>query len=463
MSISFGSINTGLPKDIVQQIIAAEKIPLQRMAQNKGKIEEKKSLVQDLTKRVQDLRDHIQKNSTGRSLKELKVDSNSDMVDKNVANVGNYQFEVTQLAQKSSAMTSGFADKDDSYVGVGFIRYNLPDGETKEVYVDSDNASLSGVAKLINKEGSNGMRATVVNDGSGSDTPWRLVLSLENTGDKNRAEFPHFYFVDGEQDLYVEKERPAQDAKIKLDGFEIEVPGNKVEDIIPGVTIDLKKAEPGEEFSIKISEDVAAVSEKIQGLTDKINSILTFINEQNNMDENTDSTRTLGGDLALQTLESRIRRSLFTPIKTQYGNKRASDLGISFNRQGVLEFDQSKFDSALSDNYEMVSQILTGQFKEGGIKEPGFMDQLKKMADSALQYPAGVLQSRSKSLQSNIDQIDRRVEQKERMIANKEERLKQKFARLESTISRIKGQGAGVGAIGGGGAPQGGGGIGQLV
>lgn len=452
MSISFGSINTGLPKDIVQQIMQAEKIPLARMEEKKGKIGEKKALVDQLNQITSELQKHLALNANSRSLREFKVDTNNDIVgvtvDKNAADVANYQLEVMQLAQKSSAMSSGFPDRDESYVGVGFIRYNLPDGESREIYVGPDDATLDGIAKLINKDSESGMRATVVNDGSDTDSPWRLVLSLKETGDMKKAEFPYFYFVDGIRDLYLEFERPAQDAKIKLDGFEIEVPENKVKDIIPGVTIDLKKARPGEEFSLKVDEDIEAVGTKIKDLIDKVNGILTFIKEQSAIDETTDTSRTLGGDIMIKTLQSRLRAVMFESVKTEFGNYRIGDLGVTFNRDGLLEYDEKKFEQELSANYEKVSQILTGRYKEeGGGKEPGFMDKLNDAVGAALRFPDGLISSRKKSLQSNIDQIDRRIAQKQRQLQQKETQLKDKFARLESTISNIKGQGAGVAAL----------------
>lgn len=51
------------------------------------------------------------------------------------------------------------------------------------------------------------------------------------------------------------------------------------------MTIDLKKAKPGEEFTIKISEDVQAVGAKVSDLVTKINGVLSFIKQQNTMDE----------------------------------------------------------------------------------------------------------------------------------------------------------------------------------
>src|SRR5690606_163143 len=113
-----------------------------------------------------------------------------------------------------------------------------------------EHSSLAGIAKLINGDTDNGMHANVVNSGDGTDEPWKLIISLEETGDGQKANFPNLYMVDGEVDIFFEGERAAQDAKVKLDGFEIELPSNTSTELIPGVTIDLKKAKPGEEVTI---------------------------------------------------------------------------------------------------------------------------------------------------------------------------------------------------------------------
>jgi flagellar hook-associated protein 2 len=455
LGISFGSINTGLPKDIVKQIISAEQVPIQNMEKQKGKIADKKGLVDQLSKLVEDVRGNIALNGNARSLREFKVDTNTDIIgvttDKNRAAPGNYQFEVLELAQKSSAMSTGFSDKDESYVGVGFIQYTLPNGETKDIYVDSSNASLSGIAKMINKNSQLGVTANVINDGSGSDAPWRLVLSLNQTGDEALVEFPYFYFVDGEDDFQLEFQREAHDAKVKLDGFEVELPENKAKDLIPGVTIDLKKAKPGEEFSIKIAEDIEAVGAKVNDLVAKLNAVLKFIKEQNTMDEKTDTSRTLGGDIMLQTLQGRIHSAVFKDILTDSGYHRASEIGVTFNREGMIDFDQKKFQTLLSENYNLATQILTGAYNEDdGTKSQGLIDNLSDTVNAVLRTPDGIVSSRKKTLQGNIEAIDRRISQKQKYLEEKEKNLKDKFARLEGTISKIRSQGSGVAALGAG-------------
>ncbi len=449
MGISFGSINSGLPKDIVQQIVEAEKIPINQMEARKGKIENKKALVQQLTSLIENMRGEVLKNKNARSLRELAINTGDATniavnADKNIAEPGKYQLEVVQLAQKSSTISNGVEDKDKTYVGVGYIKAVLPNGDKKEIYVDEGSATLSGIAKLINGDSELGMRATVVNDGKDSDEPWRLMLSMSETGDNNKVEFPYLYLVDGEVDIYFDQERPAQDAKIKLDGFEIEVPTNKVTDLIPGVTIDLKKAKPGEEINLEISEDIQKIGGKISSLVDNINNVLKFIKEQNTLDEKTDTSQTLGGDLTLTTIESRIRSAVFTSINTDAGPMRMGDLGITFQRDGLLKFDQPKFEAALSKDYKAVSQTLTGKYSLEGGKSNGFIDILDDTAKILLNQPNGVLTTRKGGLQSQINQIDRQINTRQRHIQQKEEVLKAKFARLEETISRIRGQGAGL-------------------
>ena len=422
------------------------------MEGRKGKVKAKQELVGDLIKRMEEMRGLLNANSDDRSLKELEANYNDKIVgvtmDKNKARPGSHQIEVVQLAQKSSAMTSGFESKEDSYIGVGYIQYYLPDGESREIYVDSEHATLGGVAKLINNTPESGMTAKVIDDGSGTDQPYRLIVSLTDSGDINKAEFPYFYFVDGENDFFLEKEREAQDAIIKVDGFEVQLPENKAKDIIEGVTLDLKKAVPGEEFTLGVTEDINKISEKIQDMVGKINSVLSFIKEQNTLDQNSDTSRTLGGDFILQTIESRLRSTMFKNILTEEGYRRAGDIGIKFQRDGLLKLDSKKFDNMLSSNYKVVSQVLTGYISDETGNSPGLVDNLKSTVSETLKAPGGILRSRQRSLRNNISQIDRRIQQKQRTIERKEKNLKDKFARLEGTISKIKNQGAGIAALG---------------
>ena len=456
MAISFGSINTGLPKDIVQKLIAAERVPIAQMQAKKDKINSKAALLNQLTSLVQNMKTAVSSNASANSLRELSAEFNKELVDvsidKQAAQPGNYTFTVERLAKQSSAFTNGFESRDDTHVGVGYLEYYLPNGDSKEIYIDKENSTLDGIAKLINQDGGNGMSAVVVNDGSESDTPFRLIISLDDSGDINTAKFPDIYLVDGDEDLFIETEKKAQDAQVTINGMPVELSANIAADIIPGVTIDLKKAQPGEEFTISVNENITEVTGKVESIVNSINEVLLFIKQQNNLDQSSDTSRTLGGDLTLQTLESMIRRAVFRPIPTSEGPQRISRIGLQFQKDGLLKLDTNKLSAEMKRNYKFVSQVLTGGFKSGkGPQSSGFIDNMREVAARATRYPSGALSTRKSGLKSSIRQIDDQIDQKNRLLERKERMLKDKFARLESTISEIRGQSAGVAALGGGG------------
>ena len=435
----------------MEQIISAEKIPIQKMEQKKAKVQEKTALINEFSKHIEDLNAKIIKNNNLKEFGEFKVATDQSLIsvstDKKVAIPGDYRFEVVKLAQKSSALTSGFADKDKSNVGVGFLEYFLPNGESQSLFIDSSDSTLTGVARLINSDPNIGMKANVINDGTGSENPWRILLSLDETGKEKRAEFPYLYFVDGERDFYIDQEREADNAVVKLDGFKIEAPSNQIASLIPGLSIELNRAEEGKEFNLKVSNDIPATSEKLNDIVNGINSILQFINVQNTMDDKTDTSRTLGGEVLLQTVEHKLRGLIFKPIETEFGSKRISDLGVTFQKNGLLSLDKNKLEAKLSGNFREVAQILYGKTKE---KTPGFINNLGTWAKETLSPPSGAVPLKKNTLRKNIDTINKKIENTERLIGQKEVNLRTKFANLEREISKIKGQGNGVASIGGG-------------
>ena len=205
---------------------------------------------------------------------------------------------------------------------------------------------------------------------------------------------------------------------------------------------------PGEEFSISITEDKEAITLKVKDIVDKINAVLTFIKEQNSMDDKTDTTRTLGGESLLQTLESRIRSALFKTVNTKSGPRRVGDIGITFQRTGLLQFDSKAFESAVAKDFQTVADVLTGTVDGNGIKYEGFIGTIFQTANLSLRTPDGVISSRKRTFGDRIEDIDRRIEDKERMLSQKEKSLKDKFSRLESTMSQIRNQGAGIASLG---------------
>ncbi len=449
-AITFGGINTGLPPNLVEQLIEAEKIPIKNMQTQKGKSENRMKLVTDIETKIGDIQSKIGELTNSRGFTDIKLNSSdpnviNGTVDPSLASSGNWTVEVVKLAEKAAAITNGFPDKDNTQLGVGYFRFQTAEGE-KSVYIKGDNNTLEGAAKSINAAHV-GVRASIINDRKDTDNPFKLVLSAEGVGAEKGIEYPTLYFLDGDQDLYFDSKKEATNGTVKVDGFEFDISDNNLKDLIPGINLELKKASPGNPVTLSVKEDHEVIVGKVKGFVDSMNAVLSFIQAQNKLEKNTDTSQTLGGDSLLRTVESRLRQLIQSP---QYGLKGSiktmTDVGIRFTRAGILELDQKKFETVLGGNPDDVHSFLVGDGYTSG-----FVPSLKREIGNLLNTAFGPIANRKRGLQDKINDYDRRIETKEKQLSKKEEQLREKFSRLEETMSRLKSQGNQVAAMGGGG------------
>jgi flagellar hook-associated protein 2 len=447
MAISFGGMGSGLPPNIVDQLMEVEKIPVKTIEKAKGKEENRLKLITELETKLNAITGSIGGLASARGFSDMKLNSGDTnvvqgAVDPNAAVNGNWNIEVDALAQKAAAITNGFPDKDKTQVGVGYFRFTTPQGD-KEVYINGSNNTLQGVADTITRSGI-GVKASVLNDRSTPDAPFKLMVTGDDVGGDHQITYPTLYFLDGDQDLYFDQQREAKNGKVKVDGFEFEVGDNKVTDVIPGVTLELKQATPGRTVNVSVKEDKEVVTGKVKTFVDSVNGVLAFIQQQNALSKESDTTQTLGGDSILRSVENRLRSLVQNPqLGLGTDVTRLNQIGIVFTRAGVLEYDEKKFNNALAANPASVQKFLAGD----GFST-GFIPSLKREVGVLVSTSFGPVAIRKKALQDKISQMDQQIENKQRQLAKKEEMLRNKFARLEETMSRLKGQGSAIGGIG---------------
>jgi len=437
-----------------QRVAKAEQKPLQRIEEREKKIENKLGLVRDFKQKVSDVKTALMGMRNVRDFRELKgTSSDPDIldvssIDKSKATPGKYDFEVLNLANTDSIMTYGFGDPKKSEVGVGYVEFKTPDGETKEVYINSDNNSLEGVASSINKANL-GIKAYVVQDGTDSDEPWRLVITGDETGWKNDFEWPTFYLLDGDLEFDTERSRDAKSAIVRFNGQPVMLQENKINDILPGISIDLKKAKPGEPIFFEVGADIAKMGEKVQTLVDSSNAVLKFIQDQNSLGSKSygDPTKALGGDVTIQALENRFRTLIQRTTNDLPGSpvQRMADLGIQFNRSGLLDFDAEKFQSVLNNNFDDVAALVSGT-------QPleGFANEMISLVDGIVRSGDGMMTVREKNLQGQLDRMAKEKEKTEGRVEQKLQRAKEEFGRAEAAIQEMQNMSAQIGGGGGG-------------
>ncbi len=447
--IRVNGLASGLPPNLVDQVIEAERMPVKQMQEKKTKIEDKVKLVGDLESKINDIGKNIsqilgRKGFVDKMFTSGFPDIISGTLDPEIADPGEWTLEVVQLATKPSVSSNGFPDKNETTMGAGYIRFIDTEGEQREVYIDEDNSTLEKVAEKINNS-SSGVRATIVNDRSDKSESFKLELSGLKTGDDNEIEFPVVYLLDGKQDFQFVENNKAKNAIYKLDGHEYQSDSNMIADLLPGVTLDLKQAKQGQPIRLNVSENYDVISDKMKTFVESYNAALGFIQGQNKLSETKDGLKRLGplgGDGMLRTTESRLRSIIQTPQFTDSDIQRVIELGIEFNRNGSLEFNQDKFKKILTSDPQRVVKFL-----RGNLVDVGFIPQMNRNLKSLTDSTTGVVGSRKKNYQERANQVDKSIERKEKSLEKREDQLRKKFSDMETAMSKIQGQGAALGGL----------------
>ncbi len=444
MRITFGGINTGLPPNLVDDLIKAEKIPIKNMEAKKAKVETRLKLVNYLGNMVNKVDGSLGDLASVTGFNDIELDSADPKIISGTANStspkGSWSLEVDQLAQRAAALTNGFPDKNKTQIGTGYFRFNTPKGE-KSVYINSSNDTLQGAADAINNADI-GVTASVVEDHTNPKDPFRLMITGNGVGGDKKVGYPTLYFLDGDRDIYIDKQRPAKNGIIKVDGFKFQTDSNSVSDVIPGVTLNLLQAAPGRTVNLTVKANAAKVSAKITTFVKSMNDVLGFIQSQNHLNRYTDTSKTLGGDFLLNEVQSQLTDLIERP---QYGVGPINylwQLGIHFTRGGTLKLNADKFKSALAKSPDAVKDFFAGN----GVTT-GFAPLLHQTVMNLTAMGYGPIEDKKQSLRDEITQMDQNIAQQQRLLAQKAQMLREKFARLEQTMGQLKQQGSSIASM----------------
>ena len=459
VGLRFDPMGGGQLKAALNAIVEADKQPIKVLEKRKEIENTKLKLFNDFKGKFTALQSSLGSMVGYSKFKELKAELGdgaslaSVTVDKEKANAGSWEVEVKELAERSSMISNGFTDPNKKVLGSGYITLQLANGDSQDIYVMNEEASLYGVASKINAIPDGVVKATVLKDESDAEKPYRLVLNARKDGAGNNVKVPQLYFVDGDEDFYIDKDKGSKNALLTVDGFDVELGSNDVPDFLQGVGMSLKQAKPGQKFTLNIKADYVKVTDKIKKVIDGVNGVLEFINKQNQVDESSDTKTTFAGDTSLQNIEFRMRNLMHEGFGAHFENEdkfkifHLSEFGIEFDKKGVLSMKEDKFQKAMEGDFDGIAEALSG--------EKGFISQLKTVMESYTDPGTGVLASKDKSFQARIKQIDNDIATKERNLEKKTENLTQQFSRLQGSLSDMQKQQSYLSATlgGGGGNP----------
>lgn len=305
------------------------------------------------------------------------------------ATVSNYAIKVIQLAQSQKLATASFASTSAT-VGSGTMTITLgkydsatntftanPDKTAKNITISAANSSLTGIRDAINA-GDAGVTATIVSDGqSGS----RLVLTSKESGEVNSIKVSvadadgNNSDGDGLSRLAYDPSasagagknltelQGARNAKLNIDGIDVQSTSNVVTGVLSGITLNLFKTSPDNAVSLNVTKDAKAIKDSVTAFVTAFNAVNTTLRNLTKYDDSTTKAAdkkngALLGDATARSISSQIKMALTKSVGGTDNFATLSQIGVAIQRDGSLALDASKLEKAIDTNLDDVAKLF---------------------------------------------------------------------------------------------------------
>jgi flagellar hook-associated protein 2 len=283
----------------------------------------------------------------------------------NLAAAGSFTLEVTRLAtaHKLSARPLGAVGQTlaEAWNGgaafAGTLELGLAGGAKAAIAVDGGMSADDLRAAINAVAAQTGVSASLL---SVSATDRRLVLSATETG---RA----IELGDAGGDAVATLIGPAtlqaaQTALLTVDSVPLERAGNRIDDVLPGVTLDLYRAEPGAEVAVDIQPSLVAAKERLVGFVEAYNELRDFVVRQSAVGAGgqVGEDAVLFGDRTLRALGQSLGGVVGGAVPGLAAGALSTlrDVGISLEAGGRLRIDEATLDSRLLSRLDEVRRVF---------------------------------------------------------------------------------------------------------
>jgi flagellar hook-associated protein 2 len=283
---------------------------------------------------------------------------------------GSYTLTVSQLATSMKVASSTMSDTT-ALGETGSFTIAAADGTAATINVTSD-MTLSDIASAISAQSAaTGVNATLVQVSSGQYT---LVLSSADTGQAITATatsgddvLTDIGVTSSSGGGFANVLQQAQDAVITLDGTTITRSSNTLDDVLPGVTLNLDgTTAAGDTVTLNIASDTSGVTSAVESFISAYNNLHDFLETQESETDGTvSSTAYLFADTTIRSLTSELD-TLISGASASGSAGGASDaisylsqLGITLDSSNDLELsDPTALSDALSANPDALQSFF---------------------------------------------------------------------------------------------------------
>jgi flagellar hook-associated protein 2 len=351
------------------------------------------------------------------------------------AAAGSYQVDVTQVAKAQRIASNGFAERSTALNGNAAFTLALAinGGTSQNISVTTD--TPAGVVAAINGA-KLGVTAQLIQT-SGA-TPWKIVVTGEEGAEKAFTLSSTSAVALGfDVQLPANQVQTAQNAILSVNGLTVERATNSISDVVDGVTFNLATVTTGA-ARIDLTRDTSGITSKIDNL---VTAYKNFEDNLKILGDRASEVEEFGGALAGDSLLQNIRaqvRGMLTATSTTPGTtvKAPRDVGLTFDRNGVLEFDKEKLATQLQSNFDEVVQMFSANTNNQSIYSaaPGGVagDAFNKL--DALMRSTGLIAQQTSNATQQVDRFKADLEKLEDQMKKLLERYTRQFSAMESIV-----------------------------
>ncbi|MHA6252362.1 flagellar filament capping protein FliD [Oceanobacillus sp. CAU 1775] len=501
-----GGLASGIDtENIIRELMAAERIPLDKLEQNRTKMEWQRDAFRDVNKQISELE---------RMITDMRLNSNvinpktvtSTMpgaitaTGSSSANEGSYKIAVTQLA--STAINVGntgnnklstdelnqeikaLANQKISFYTYGEANQEkgLEAGMQQRSFTITADDTIDSVIKKINESDKN-IRAFY------DEVSGQFVMETKRSGDYNPKEGPfegaEIGFKTGESSLFTNVlgmrhsvESGGDDAVFKYnDSVELTSKNNRY--TLNGMTFTFNDVTGPEGATLSVANDIDKSVENITKFVDKYNELIETLNGSQNepvyrdfpplteaqMEEMSEKqielweekakSGLLKGESLIPSALTSMRSIWSTSVDNSSSFNILSQIGISTTRDymdgGKLEINEADLRKALEDDSEGVRNLLlnSAEGSERGLLnrvEDSLENTIKRIEDRA---GKGSFTNEMYTMGRELKTMENRISAFEDRMKQVEDRYWRQFTAMERAISMMNNQSAMLMGFGG--------------
>ncbi|MCX7700905.1 MAG: flagellar filament capping protein FliD, partial [Gemmataceae bacterium] len=368
--VSFSGLGSGIDAEqIIEGLTRLNARRIEALQQQKDTVVRRQTTFGELQAKLLDLQGKVGRlaRSAGNALDGMQATSSQPdrlaVAAGTSATPGTYTVRVNSLAQPHQLASQGFADPGTT-IRQGTLTLQVGSGPSTTITIDSSNNTLQGLADAINA--ANGeVRAALVRDGSAN--PYRLLLTSTKAGAANTIAITNnLTSGPGESINPAHTEvQAATDAEIQLGSgpgaIVITGSSNRMDQAIPGVTLELKQADPTIALTVTVQPNRESAVTAMQDFVDAYNGLINWANPRLSFNSATQQAGELLGSYEVNSLLREMSLALggTVPGVNSLAN-RMSTIGLKFDDKGRLQFDRTRFEDVIAGR---VAGIGSGDVK----------------------------------------------------------------------------------------------------